>query len=251
MHPTVLTAPERFDAFVSMALKKGIGEICVTDHMPLSISRASDRLVREGIADYCARVRELARRYEGQIRIKCGIEIDYHPSVISEIEYVLGEGDFDYILGSSHMHVFVKDMNGLTYNDFARLAIENSILCAQSGAFDTLSHPDMFRFAFTNAKRFPLTDDGYAPEKHADLWSELLDTVKEKGMRLEINPHLAEKHGMEFVYPMPTVVEWALQRGIGFTYGSDAHAPESVGALIDELEAHPIYGRAIRLWESE
>ena len=109
----------------------------------------------------------------------------------------------------------------------------------------------MFRFAFTNAKRFPLTDDGYAPEKHADLWSELLDTVKEKGMRLEINPHLAEKHGMEFVYPMPTVVEWALQRGIGFTYGSDAHAPESVGALIDELEAHPIYGRAMCLWESE
>ena len=154
MHPTVLKSPERFALFAEQALQKGIGEICVTDHMPLSLSHAKDRLERGSIKAYCARVRELARQYEGRLSIKCGIEIDYHPSVTDEVRAVLEQGEFDYILASSHMHIFVKDFARYTFNDFAALALENSLKAAQTGWFSAISSCVRASFA-DSGKVFP------------------------------------------------------------------------------------------------
>lgn len=251
IHPTVLSTPERFELFVQEALRKNIGEICVTDHMPLSISHAKDRLARGAVRAYCARVRELAAEYRDVISIKCGIEIDYHPSVLGEIEEVLGEGDFDYALGSSHIHLFEKEnFARYTYNDFAVLALENSIRAAESGWFDTISHPDMFRFAFERPERFPLLVEAYTPERHKALWEALFAAVNKAGTYLEINPHLAEdKQDLFYTYPQDAVVEWALEAGVKFSYGSDAHKPASVGVYLDELEKHPVYGKALYFWE--
>ena len=252
IHPTVLKTPERFALFVQEARKKGIGEICVTDHMPLSRSHAKDRLERGTVREYCARVRELAAEYQGEITIKCGIEIDYHQSVLGEIGEVLGEGNFDFILGSSHIHIFEKENCArYTYNDFAALALENSIRAAESGCFHAISHPDMFRFAFERPDRFPLIVEEYTPERHQALWKALFDAVNKKEMYLEINPHLAEeKQDLFYMYPQDTVTEWALSAGVKFSYGSDAHKPEAVGAFLDELEAHPVYGRALTAWKN-
>ena len=252
MHPTIITRPEYFDQFVQVALEKGIEEICVTDHMPLSFSKESDRLPRGTVAEYCARVREHAKRYEGILTVKCGIEIDYHPTVLDEIEAILEQGSFDYILGSSHMHHFVKEFERYTVDDFADFAIENSIKAAESGWFNTISHPDMYRYAFEHAKRYPLIDSGYDAEKHKDLFRELFRTAKKKGAMIELNPHLAEeKNDWFYMYPQEPILKWALEEGVSFAYGSDAHKPSSVGAWLDELENHPLYGIALRDWESK
>ena len=82
----MLQTPERFDAFAQQAIARGIGEICISDHMPLSISCAKDRIPRGEVSAYCRRVREFAHRYEGSLSIRCGIEIDYHPSILGKIE---------------------------------------------------------------------------------------------------------------------------------------------------------------------
>ena len=251
MHPKVIQNPERVEEFVRQAVSKNIMEICITDHMPLSISSASDRLPKGTVKEYCKRVREFAKRYEGILSIKCGMEIDYHSSALDEVEAVLSEGDFDFLLASSHMHVFVKDYDRYTFNEFAAMALENSIEAAQTGWFNAITHMDMYRFAFGNAQRFPLRDDGYDPRKHMDLVDHLFDEILKKEMYLEINPHLAEsKKSLEFVYPQAVFAERALARGVKFSYGSDAHKPESVGALLGELEAHPVYGIAMRQWEN-
>ena len=250
MHPTVLKAPERFEQFAQTALANGIDEICVTDHMPLSISHAKDRLERGSIQAYCARVRALSRQYEGRLSIKCGIEIDYHPSVTGEIEEVLAAGDFDYVLGSSHMHVFLKDYPNYTQNDFAAAALENAIQAAQTGWFSAISHPDMYRFAFEKPERFPFSAGGYDVLRHKALITELLQSVKQGGMYLEINPHLAvDKQDLFYTYPQAEIAAWAQETGVRFSYGSDAHTPDHVGALLPELEAHPLYGKALAAWE--
>ena len=129
MHPRVIEGDERFDLFAAEAIKKGIERVCITDHMPLSISNASDRIPKGRVGEYCRRVRELSERYKGIIDIKCGIEIDFHPSVIGEIEEVLGDGEFDYILGSSHMHLFIKDFENYSYNGFAECALDLVVGC--------------------------------------------------------------------------------------------------------------------------
>lgn len=252
LHPTVLQTPEHMEYFVQQALKKGIKQICITDHMPLSISNAADRIPKGKVREYCLRVCDFSEKYKDIIKIKCGIEIDYHPSVIGEIENVLSEGDFDYILASSHMHAFMKDFSQCSFNDFAKITLENSLKAVETGWFNAVAHLDMYRWVFENPKRFPLITEEYQPLYYETFIKELLRKIKQKNMFLEINPHFAETKGnLLYTYPQECIVEWALKEGVQFSYGSDAHAPQSVGALIEDLEKHPLYGKALMRWEND
>lgn len=253
MHPMIIQKPERFEFFVKKAIEEGIQEICVTDHMPLLCSDAKDRIPHGKVKEYCTAVRELAEKYKSDISVKLGIEIDYHPTILGEVESVLEAGSFDYILGSSHLHV-VKEkelFNGnFTRNEYARLMFENTIRIAETGYFDAISHLDMFRWIFSRNDRYPLIDDQYSLEKHRTLIEETLEAIKENGLRLEINSHYAEgTKNLDDTYPCPYIVERALNKGIQFSFGSDAHAPESVGVYLKELRQHPIYGLALKTWE--
>ena len=254
MHPMVVQKPEQFDLFVQKTIAEGIEEICITDHMPLLCSTAKDRIPHGKVKEYCAAVRRFAKQYEDQISIKLGIEIDFHPSVKDEIEAVLDAGEFDYILGSSHLHVIKQNEwfpNNITYNDYAKAMFENTILAAQSGYFDAIAHIDMHRRIFARKDKFPLIDDEYSEDLHTQLINETLDVIAENGVRLELNPHIAELSGdIMDMYPSLYVTERALEKGIKFTFGSDAHKPQSVGTCLKELREHEVYKKALATWET-
>ncbi len=251
LHPNILNAPHQFEKFIAAATQKGIKEICFTDHMPLSISNAKDRIPRGMVKEYCKRIAEISRRYEDTVSIKCGIEIDYHPSVLDEIQAVLNEGTFDFVLGSSHMHIFITEYSKYSFNDFAAMAIENSIRAAESGWFDCISHFDMYRVVFQDTHGFPLIDDKYDVLKHETEIRLFIKKLSENHVRLEINPHLAEaKQDISYTYPQDIILKWALNANCAFSFGSDAHAPSSVGAYLDKLEDHPLYSKALQQWEN-
>ena len=254
LHPQILTKPDWIHSFIRTAIEKGIDEICVTDHMPLSLSDAADRIPAGRVGEYCTRVRRLAEEYAGRISIRLGIEIDYHPSVTGEIEAVLEAGDFDYVIGSSHLHVAPADLfrSIRTYTEFAGAMLENDILAARSGYFDTLAHLDFFKWHFSRPDRFPLTDDGFVYERLCPLVEDVLDAVREEGIRLELNSHrLAHTDDIGWMYPEIWIAEMALEKGVRFAFGSDAHSPEHVGTGLDILHAHPVYGKALALWEED
>jgi histidinol phosphatase-like PHP family hydrolase len=76
--------------------------------------------------------------------------------------------------------------------------------------------------------------------------------IRDRGMRLEINPHLAVKElDVQKVYPSLPILGRALELGVKFCYGSDAHKSEEVGTMLDQLRLHPVYGQAIAQWEAE
>lgn len=255
MHPMIIQKPERFDAFVQKAIQEGIGEICVTDHMPLQCSNAKDRIPHGEVKAYCTAVRNFAKQYEADISIKLGIEIDYHPSVKNEIEDVLEAGEFDFVLGSSHLHVVQERElfnHKTTRNEYARAMFENTIGAIQSGYFDAIAHLDMFRWVFSRSDRYSLVDDGYSENLHIALIDETLCAIRQHDLLLEINPHFAGQTGnISDTYPCGYVVERALQKGIRFSFGSDAHTPECVGEFLNELREHPVYGEAINTWENK
>ena len=146
---------------------------------------------------------------------------------------------------------FIKDYQNYTFTDFSCAALENSIRAAETGWFDAIAHLDMYRFAFENPERFPLIKDNYSAVCHKDLIGDLFDILKRRGMFLEINPHLADKkQNMAYTYPEKIIVEWAIENGLRFSYGSDAHKPSSVGVNLDELEFDSVYGKALDMWEN-
>ncbi len=252
VHAQVLQQPERFEEFVRAAEARGVSEICVTDHMPL-FNIGGDRIPRGRVAEYCKTVRNLAEKYKDRLTVKTGIEIDYHESFRPQIEEALAEGDFDFILGSSHLHVVPDIFETLkTQSDYARAMLENTCAAAECGCFNAIAHIDMYRWIFKNPVRFPLADDGFREEDHAALIEKTLAAIQKNGLYLEINPHFAvAQKTLAAVYPSVGIVERALARGVGCSYGSDAHTPEDVGIYLDTLETAEPYATALKEWEKE
>ncbi|MBO4933047.1 MAG: PHP domain-containing protein [Clostridia bacterium] len=254
IHAQVLTNPANAEAFLHAAIERGIDEICITDHMPLIGNSAGDRIPAGQVGRYCETVRHLAEQYRDRLSVKLGIEIDYHPSLEPQIHAVLAAGDFDYVLGSSHLHVLEGTFERYTTrNEYAAAMLENTCAAAESGLFDTIAHVDMYRWIFASPQRFPLADDGFCEERHRPLIDKTLETLYNTGVKLEINPHFAESCGEnpDAVYPGIGITEAAIRRGVFFAYGSDAHKPASVGVMLPALRSHPLYGQALRIWEEE
>ena len=145
------------------------------------------------------------------------------------------------------MKILADQLDGrVTKNDFARRALENTLSAVHSGYFHTISHFDMFRWAFTKTERYHFDGGGYEWEKHRELIGEILDEIAARKIRLELNPHFAESQKkIECMYPAIPITEMALERNIRFQYGSDAHKSKSVGALLDQVQLHPVYGKAL------
>ena len=255
MHPQIVTKPELFEQFVESARARGIEEICITDHMPLIGATAKDRLPAGSVREYCEKAKRLKEEYQDRISVKIGIEIDYHPTITDQIERVLDEGEFDWILGSSHLHA-LPDLDLIqkcgTRTQYALAMFENTAKAAESGYFTAIAHLDMYRWIFSRPDRFPLEDDGFREEDHKGLIDGVLDAIKKNGLYLEINSHFAEsQNDLSCAYPSAMILQMAQAKGIRFSFGSDAHKPEHVGALLKDLRESPVYGNAIRAWEAE
>ncbi|THB75203.1 MAG: restriction endonuclease, partial [Desulfobulbaceae bacterium] len=71
--------------------------------------------------------------------------------------------------------------------------------------------------------------------EHRELIEQLLETVKNHSMSLEINTSGIRNRGIP--YPEESIIRLALSHGIPLVAGSDAHRPEDVGRDFDRLEA--------------
>ena len=248
IHAQIIRETVDSEAFIQTAIARGFGEICITDHMPLSLSNAADRIPAGRVSEYCEKVHELADKYKDKISIKCGIEIDFHPLLIDTIEDVLSQGEFEYVLGSSHMHLFIDGIS--SHKDYVKATFENTICAAKTGYFHAIPHIDMYKWVFANPKRFHFPEQNFCETEHAELIDKTLMAIKENGLLLEINSHFAETTGnIQNVYPSEFITRRALNMNIGFSYGSDAHGAGHIGALLDELREHSVYSKAIDIWE--
>ena len=249
-HPQLMRVPDRIDRYAARAQELNIGALCITDHMPLSISSAADRIPKGQVGEYIRRVNDARERFDGVVDIRCGIELDYHPDFAGEIEDALAAGEFHHRLASSHMHLFYDPTREISWSTFAGLALENLCRATETNYFTAVAHLDMFRWAFTKPERFPMREDGYNWQDFEDLYREIFRNMKDRGLLLEINPHFAEKTmDLGRCYPERPLLDLAKSYGISFCYGSDAHGTDSVGAMLAELEQDPDYGPALRSWE--
>ncbi len=246
MHPQILKENSQANLFVEQAINMGLTEICFTDHMPLSFHNAADRIGKGRVGEYCQRVSELADKYKKDITIKTGIEIDYHPDYIGEIEQVLNQGSFDYVLGSSHLHIggYGIDFASLTADGFVSITLDNILSSVKSGYFDGIAHMEMYLWVIDNPQRFPLRTHTVDYNIHRDKICAILNEIANKNLFLEINSHrMATTGNMELVYPSRGVLRLAAGKNIRYRFGSDAHIPEHVGFGLEELENDSLYGR--------
>ncbi len=217
------------EEYVEEAIRKGLREIAFSDHLPF-VHLPPDHpwhgryaMGMEELPGYCEAVLKLRERYPA-ITIRLGIEADYIPGAEKELEQLLSNHPFDFVLGSIHLidgwpfddpslidEYANKDIDELWDRYFALFTA-----AAKSGLFDSMAHPDLIKkFGF-----FPKADVQTYYEKAAAA-------LAEAQVCLEINSSGLHKPIGE-IYPSAAFLRTCLARGVAVTIGSDAHRPMEV-----------------------
>ena len=226
--------------YVEAAADKGLSLITFTCHIPMpdkGFGQEGIRMRRQELNEYKDLIK--AARDHGKtlgVEVLYGIEAEVHPdeSTLVEMDQLLQNEPFDFVLGSLH-HMLPAFQGWLEANgmetDEEKIAAYFQCLGdgAKSGRYHSLSHPDVIRLYGT-------LEQPFKPAKHEATITQFLDAIADCGMCLEINTSGLIK-GDYVVHPDPLIMQWALERDIPFTIGSDSHAPEMVGQYFDEVLA--------------
>ena len=233
---------ERIAVYVETAKAAGVDEIGITEHCHrfqafLPIRRAlldgrpgqhptvvrwltSD--FRQDLERYAAVILEARRQ---GLPVRLGLEVDYLPGCDEVLAKALEGIPWDYVLGSVH---FVDgecidmspdvtwhhaDVDQLWLRYFHHLA-----QAARTGLFSCLAHPDLPKKYGFRPSTFPW-----------EAFYEVLEAAAATGTGFEINTAGLRKPAGE-IYPARELLAAAVQRGLPIQLGSDAHAPEEVGA---------------------
>ena len=224
---------EGVERFVELAAARGIDEIGFTEHVyyfretahiwdvPYHVERCG-----YDIDPYVDAIVEAKRQ---GLPVKLGLEVDWQPGRPDELRDALAPYPWDYLLGSVHF------VDGYGIDGEPKLIDEVGVdgawsryfeelgRAAESGLFDSLSHPDLVKiFGARIADPFALHDGLVAR----------LD-----GVCLEVSSAGLHKPVGE-LYPDAALLRAANAAGIAITLASDAHVPETVGRDLDKAVDH-------------
>jgi histidinol-phosphatase (PHP family) len=216
---------------------RGIAELGSSEHVyrfeqALAVWRHPFWLqnARDDLAEYCAFVRE-------RTDLRLGIEADFVPGREEQMASLLGEYDFDYVVGAVHfLREEALDMDtysvwdaGKSPEEIWRGYFRTLGEAASSGLFDVLAHPDLVKVWGRGRPR---------PEGDLRRFYELaMEGIAQSGIAVEVSSAGLRKPVGE-LYPAPEFLEMCLRAGASVALSSDAHRPEDVGAD---------YGRALEL----
>ena len=222
--------------YVRQAIRRGFGEICFAEHCPLPPWMNSRRMSESQLGDYVACAQSVRKEFP-QVIVKCGIELDYHPDAEDFLKSIIEQHPFDFVLGAVHIHTpaYSSMIQNKPFNQVVDMALALNLAAAKTGLFDAIAHLDFCRW-LCDPVRFGAFPGAYDPEQHRDPIMELLQVMETGNTCLEVNSSGLLKSFAE-VLPSPAILKWAAALDLRYTFGSDAHGVEHVGAGYDTAMA--------------
>ena len=224
--------------YAKAAQVNGIDVITITCHIPMeweAFGQTGTRMQLVDLEHYINMVSEAAiEAKDFGFEILCGIEAEIYPvaSHMEEMDIVLSNYSFDFVLGSLHAHCpsYLEwlERNNATSDD-ARIDwyFSHLIEGVQSGRYDSMSHPDVIR-TYGVVQSFD-------PLLHEAVIRNFLQAINDQDICMEINTSGLNK-GAYQIHPDPLIIEWASEQGVKLTIGSDSHEPCRVGEHFDEIQ---------------
>lgn len=246
MHTAYSDGKNTPEEMVISAIGKGFRRIAITDHCPLPFENEYATRI-DDLPQYLAELRYLQNKYSKKIEILSGIELDYLPTEMDWIRKI-GSAGFDYIIGSVH---FTYDKNSDKYlesdagqegvqeiidrvfagdvKSFCKNYFQSIEAIAESGLYNTIGHFDLIKKYNKNNCLFDETEGWYS-----ELVCVALDKIKESDMQMDLNTSGFDRPvGVQ--YPSDWIIRAAIERGIEFVPGSDAHRAENIGRNFNRI----------------
>ncbi|NBB78879.1 MAG: histidinol-phosphatase HisJ family protein [Verrucomicrobia bacterium] len=224
--------------YAMRAAELGIDLITFTCHIPMesaAFGQEGIRMRREQLDDYFALVADAAAAAKPfGVEVLCGIEAEVFPdeAELEPMDAILSAYHFDFVLGSLHAQC-QSYLEWLSRNKVTSDAMRIDSYFrhlrdgAQSGRYDSMSHPDVIR-TYGVVREFN-------PVPHEEVIREFLQAVVEEDICMEVNTSGLNKGDFE-VHPDPVILDWASEMGVKLTIGSDSHMPNSVGQHFDWIQ---------------
>jgi len=218
----------REEDYVKAALDRGLQILGFADHTPYFFPGdyySGFRMRPEELKGYCNTVRLLGKKYDGQIQIPLGLELEYYPAYLPKLLPFLRDNGIEYLLLGQHFvgNEIGEHYSGRETGDVKILEkyCDQTIDAMQTGLFTYFAHPDLIRY---------VGDDGAYRRNMRRICRE----AKSCGMPLEINM-LGLWSGRN--YPDRRFWELAAEEGCRVVIGCDAHAPEHLRKADTEEKA--------------
>jgi len=235
------------------ALELGLAEICFTTHVELDpVRREKDNFVmvkgekvsvfnRVWLDSYFNEIGQAQDLFKGSnLKVKAGVEVGYLPGSEKDIEEILNNYPFDFVLGAIHCldHIAISSMKeSPRYFKPRNLAqvrqdyFETLQEAVATGLFDCIAHLDLYvRYGsrYFGSEILNL---------HEGVIEPIFKEMAQRGMGLEINTS-SRRRGLKEFHPSKEIVAQAAKSGINiFTVGSDAHSLDELGEYLGEAMA--------------
>lgn len=225
-------------AILEHAQKRGMQEICLTNHVEWHGKDGKANLDLEEAQERFAKIRSEINEIQPHfpsLPIKLGVELEYIPEHMENLKTFVETTPLDFVLGSVHIvdgeiiasrkfaHRLFKRVDEKTAYQSYFKTLKKMV---EWGHFDVVAHFDIPKKAGVDFY------GPFEPEKYQDEIMEILELMKIKQIGLELNTKHLDSACRE-IFPHPTILKWALEVGIEhFTLSSDAHKAEDVSQHI-------------------
>lgn len=215
---------------IRCAIKKGIREICFTDHVDHNIQAHQDCPLRE----YRLKYEECRSKYQDRIVLKWGAEFGVQTHTVSLFQKDFDDYDFDFILLSCHQIQDLEFWNqqfqkGKSQKEINEAYYQEIYQCMQLYKdYSVLGHLDAIK-----------RDDPYG-EYDDDQVEEILMAILKKtiadGKGIEVNTSCFRYHLFDLTPSKKILQMYHDLGGRILTFGSDTHKEEHVGFKIEEVK---------------
>ncbi len=212
------------------ARRKGLKEICFTEHIDLDFPGDIDFVFDMG--EYDEAFGETKAAFE-DLNIRKGLEAGLETATKDTMSALVRKHKLDYVIGSKHLVTGLDPFGSElwkmcsqreAYEEYLKECIESAKEC---GFFDVFGHLGYI------SKFCPFEDSLMRYADYGDAIDELLKILVDKGKGLEVNTSGIKATGS--VMPeMPIVKRFFELGGEIVTVGSDAHDEASVGRAAEE-----------------
>ena len=247
-HTTWCDGKDTPEAVILAAIDKGFDAIGFSSHAMLPENDTLWLLTPEKAPRYAAEIRALARKYEGRIRVLCGVEADYVPGGAMPDRATYAAIAPDYIIGSVHFVVApdgarvcvdkspesladgIRDHFGGSVEAYVHAYFAQVREMLRKFDFDIAGHLDLVRKFNV---RHPYFDES-APWYLAEL-DMTADAVAASGKTAEVNTGAISRGWLDDAYPSAAFRERLRARGVKFILSADAHAADAIDCAFDRF----------------
>ncbi|WP_069649173.1 histidinol-phosphatase HisJ family protein [Caloranaerobacter ferrireducens] len=215
------------------ALKKGVKQICFTDHLDFEYGNDLIDFVFD-TNDYFKEINRLKYNYKGIIDVLSGVEIGMQPHLADKKKEFIKTHDFDFVIMSIHtakgqsIHegTFFKNKN---VKDVYYEYYQELLFCINALMdFDVIGHINLIE------RHEDFMERTLELKEYSDIIETVLKRIIDLGKGIEINTS-GIRYGIGSFHPNTDILK--LYRSLGgeiITFGSDAHKPEDVCAYYKE-----------------